>query len=150
HKRVVSFKNKAQANAWPKGPYKAYSRFYLPLNAEFKSIKVNDLELADEQIIKSVELERQVVGVLTETAVKAETRLQLEYSLPYQEQTPFTYVFFDQKQPGARETSPRVFLQYAPDLSPTLIAPQAEVQGDVIIFNPSKDIGHMFVGVTFE
>ena len=150
HKRVVSFKNKAQANAWPKGPYKAYSRFYLPLNAELKSIKINDLELADEQIIKSVELERQVVGVLTETAVKAETRLQLEYSLPYQEQTPFTYVFFDQKQPGARETSPRVFLQYAPDLSPTLIAPQAEVQGDVIIFNPSKDIGHMFVGVTFE
>ncbi|MBU1966833.1 DUF4012 domain-containing protein, partial [Patescibacteria group bacterium] len=150
HKRIISFKNKAQTNAWPKGPYKAYTRFYLPQNAQVKSIKINDHELGLEQMIKNQELNRQVVGVLTETAVKAETKLQLEYSLPYQQQTPFTYVFFDQKQPGARNSSPRVFLQHAPDLSPTLIAPQAEVQGDVIVFNPSKDTGHMFVGVTVE
>ena len=150
HKRVISFKNKAQTSAWPKGSYKAYTRFYLPLNAVVSSIKVNDSQIEDEQIIKSFELGRQVVGIVTETPVKSETKLQLDYSLPYQQLTPFTYVFFDQKQPGARETSPRVYLQHAPNLSPTLIAPQAEVQGDVIVFNPSKDIGHMFVGVSFE
>ena len=90
------------------------------------------------------------MGVLIEVAVKSELKLQLEYSLSHDYQTPFTYTFFDQKQPGARDISPRIFIKHNPDLSPILIAPQAEVQGDVIVFNPSKDRCHVFVGVSFE
>ncbi len=150
HKRVITFKNKAQTNAWPKGPYKSYVRFYLPEQSEFKNIKINGHEVDLEQIITRKELERQMVGVLVEVTVKSELKLQLEYSLPHEYQTPFTYAFFDQKQPGARDVSPRIFLKHEPDLSPTLIAPQAEVQGEVIVFNPSKDRGHVFIGASFE
>jgi hypothetical protein len=150
HKRVITFKNKAQTNAWPKGPYKSYVRFYLPEQSEFKNIKINGQEVGLEQIVVRKELERQVVGVPIEVAVKSELKLQLEYSLPHEYQTPFTYAFFDQKQPGARDVSPRIFLKHEPDLSPTLIAPQAEVQGEVIVFNPSKDRGHVFIGASFE
>lgn len=150
HKRVINFKNKAQTNAWPKGPYKSYLRFYLPETANFEQIKINDQVVDEKQLIFQNQLGRKMVGVLIEVAVKSELKLQLEYSLPYQQQSPFTYAFFDQKQPGARDASPRIFLQHNPDLSPTLIAPQAEVQGDLIVFNPSRDIGHLFVGASFE
>ncbi len=150
HKRVITFKNKAQTNAWPKGPYKSYVRFYLPEKSEFKNIKINNQNVSSDQLIIKNELKRKVVGVLIEVAVKSELKLELEYSLSHEYQTPFTYTFFDQKQPGARDISPRIFIKHDPDLSPSLIAPQAEVQGDVIIFNPSKDMGHLFVGVSFE
>ena len=150
HKRVVTFKNKAQTNAWPKGTYRSYVRFYLPPEAELKSLLINNKVIPAENLKIKKELNRLLVGTFIEVPVKTEGELQLEYSLPHQEQAPFTYAFFDQKQSGARETSPRIFIQYEPDLSPTLIAPQAEVQGDVIVFNPSKDAGHMFVGVSFE
>jgi hypothetical protein len=150
HKRVISFKNKAQTNAWPKGSYKAYVRFYLPEQSELASLKLGGQEIPHEELILKREAGKNLVGALVEVAVKSEVKLQLEYSLPYNQQTPFTYVFFDQKQAGARNVSPRVFIKHAPDLSPTLIAPQAEVQGGVIVFNPSKDSGHLFVGATFE
>jgi len=150
HKRAITFKNKAQTNAWPKGPYKSYVRFYLPEKSEFEDIKINGLSVDRSNLTIKTELGRKVVGVLIEVAVKSELKLQLEYSLTHEHQAPFTYTFFDQKQPGARDISPRIFLSHEPDLSPALIAPQAEVQGDVIIFNPSKDDGHMFIGVLFE
>ncbi len=150
HKRVITFKNKAQTNAWPKGPYKSYIRFYLPQESDFKDIKINGQSINLNEISIKEVASRKVVGVVIEVAVKSELKLQLEYSLPHQHQTPFTYAFFDQKQPGARDVSPRIFMSYEPDLSPTLIAPQAEVEGEVIVFNPSKDHGHVFVGVSFE
>jgi hypothetical protein len=150
HKRVIAFKNKAQTNAWPKGSYKSYIRFYLPDQAEFEDIKINGQSVALDKLTIKEELGRNVVGVLIEVVVKSELKLQLEYSLTHEYQTPFTYSFFDQKQPGARDVSPRIFVTHEPDLSPVLIAPQAEVQGEVIVFNPSKDSGHMFVGASFE
>lgn len=152
HKRVVSYKNEAQTNAWPKGPYRVYTRFYLPQRAVSVEVKIDGRQLSRDQINIELEqgLERKVVGVMTETEVKTKTQLELTYTLPYDQTTPFTYVFFDQKQPGTRDVSPRVFLRHAPDLTPTLIAPQAEVQGDVIVFDPSQDTGHMFVGASFE
>jgi hypothetical protein len=150
HKRVINYKNKAQIDSWPKGPYKNYLRFYLPLEAEKVKIYLNSQRLADGSLIVKNELGRKVVGVLIEVGVSSEVKLELDYSLPYSKQTPFSYIFFDQKQAGARDVSPRVFLQHSPDLTPTLIAPQAEVQGEVIVFNPTTNSGHMFVGATFE
>ncbi|MBT3249664.1 MAG: DUF4012 domain-containing protein [Candidatus Pacebacteria bacterium] len=150
HKRVITFKNKAQTNAWPKGPYKSYLRFYLPEESEFKSIEINGQNIGLDNLTIKKEFGRKMVGVLIEVVVKSELKLQLEYSLDHDQQTPFTYAFFDQKQSGARDVSPRVFLNHDPDLSPVLIAPQAEVQGEVIVFNPSRDTGHVFVGVSFE
>ena len=150
HKRVIIFKNKAQTNTWPKGAYKSYIRFYLPEKSDFKDIRINGQSVELSKLMIKKEFGRKVVGVLVEVAVKSELKLQLDYSLPYEYQSPFTYAFFDQKQPGARTVLPRIFINYDPDLSPTLIAPQAEVQGEVIVFNPSKDSGHAFVGVSFE
>ena len=154
HKRVISFKNKAQTNAWPKGPYRAYIRFYLNKDATISKIYFNNKKIGQDKITLSQTEKNQVVGVVIEVPVKSEAKLQLEYSVPIKQRSPFSYTFFDQKQPGARDVSPRVFLQYDPDLSPTLIAPQAEVQGNLIVFNPSQDQGqnqgNLFVGASFE
>jgi len=151
HKRVVTYKNKASSNAWPKGSYQALVRFYLPLNAQLDQITINDVIINQENIFKDQTTRRSIYGVLVETPIQQESKLELTYTVPHDHQTPFTYAFFDQKQPGAGDISPRVFLTHAPGLSPTLIAPQAEVQGEVIVFNPSSNnTGHMFVGATFE
>lgn len=150
HKRVVSFENKASNNVWPKGPYQAYTRFYLPKEVENIRVLINQEELSTESYTVATASANLILGMTSSTPVGQQTEIQLEYTLPHEENTPFAYAFFDRKQPGAREFSPRIFLKHSADYSPTLIAPQAEVQGDVIVFSPTRETGHTFVGAEFE
>lgn len=150
HKRVINYKNKAQSNAWPKGPYRAFTRFYLPENIDLESVEFNGQKIALNQLNLKKSGKLLVLGVPLEVPVNSELEVVLNYSLPYGENTPFTYTFFEQKQSGVNQPSPRIFLSYHPDLSPTLIAPQAEVQNRVIVFDPSEKLGHTFVGASFE
>ncbi len=150
HRRLITYKNQAPSNTWPKGPYQAYTRFYLPSEAQLEEVKINQQTVNPSELTTATLNDQLIVGVYTKTPVGDKTELEISYSLPYSQPTPFTYVFFDRKQAGARESSPRVFLNHSPDLEPSLIAPQAEVQGEVIVFNPSKSTGHTFVGATFE
>jgi hypothetical protein len=150
HKRAITFKNTAQSNAWPKGPYRAFTRVYVDPTAMLTAITVDGKALPADQITITQENSRLVWGIVTETPVQKETKIEVTYTLPHSQTKPFTYVFFDQKQPGARDVSPRIFMTHDPRLTPTLIAPQADVQGNVIVFNPSVDTGHLFVGATFQ
>jgi hypothetical protein len=150
HRRLITYKNQAPSNNWPKGPYRAYTRFYLPSEAQLGEVKINQQVVGFNDLVTASLEDQLLIGVYTNTPVGDKTELEISYSLPYEKQTPFTYVFFDRKQAGARESSPRVFLNHSPDLQPTLIAPQAEVQADLIVFSPSKATGHTFVGATFE
>jgi hypothetical protein len=149
HTRSIVLNNSAFSNAWPKGGYKAYFRMYLPLNITSLSIKV-DGEVIDENSYEIIKGENyNLIGILIETPIKTEKKVEINYVLPIEFSLPYSYVFFNQKQPGTDGLLPEVIIKHDPILSPTLIAPQAEVQGNSIIFsNLGED--HTFVGVSFE
>lgn len=149
HFREITLSNKAFSNAWPKGLYKAYFRLYLPLNIDSLLIKVDGEKIADDKYEITKQENHQVVGLLIETPIKNEKRIAISYVVPIEFSLPFSYAFFNQKQPGTDGVLPQVIISHDASLSPTLIAPQAEVQGNSIIFD-NLDEDHTFIGVSFK
>ncbi len=149
HQRVVTFQNTAKTNSWPKGGYKAYIRFYLPEGAELGSLALDGKDVPADKIKQYQESGKKVVGFLLEVPVDSTAQLELNYSSPLSSETPFSYVFFNQKQSGTAETPTTVKIVAPSRLMPTLIAPQAEVSDNTIIFDDIQE-KHSIVGVTYQ
>lgn len=149
HQRIISYENTAQSNSWPKGSYKSFIRFYMPLDASFISLSVDGVELPANQIVSRDENGKSVVGALFEVPVKTKKQMILEYSVPVSLETPLSYAFFNQKQAGTAQTPVTVKVVAPSSLQPAIIAPQAEVVDNTIIFADVND-KHSFVGVQFQ
>lgn len=149
HHRTITWKNTATNNSWPKGAYKAYTRFYLPQEAQLNQLVLDGVALTANQYSVSLEQDRLVVSVLTETPVQHTSRLELEYQRPNPFGSALAYSFFEQKQPGAKNTNYKVVFHAPAGVDPLLIAPQAQVAGQTITFTPPTT-GHTFVGARFE
>lgn len=149
HSRTITLENTAFSNAWPKGGYRAYFRMFLPQNITSLSINVDGVVVNESEYEIIEKKGYKQVGILIETPIKTEKDIRIDYVLPIEFAAPYSYVFFNQKQPGTDGVLPQVVVKHNPDLSPTLIAPQAEVNGDNIIFNSLPE-DHTFVGISFE
>lgn len=149
HTRRISLDNTAFINAWPKGVYKSYFRFYIPSKIDSLSIKVDGQTVNEDKYEIIKQKNNQLIKFLIETPIKTEKNIEISYVVPMEFSLPYSYVFFNQKQPGTNGVLPQIIIKYDSILSPTLIAPQAEVQGNSIVFD-NLDEDHAFVGVSFK
>lgn len=150
HQRIITYQNESSTDTWPQGAYKAYVRFYLPEKAKLKNIIFDSKTITRGKIRQYKESGRRVVGVEIEVPVSSTKKLELNYSTPLPtEKTPFSYVFFDQKQPGTSGTETTVRLVSPSQFAPVLIAPKAEVLDNTIIFEDIQD-KHSMVGVSYQ
>jgi hypothetical protein len=151
HRRTINFENTAQLDAWPKGPYKNYMRFYLPATASKPTIMVGGAPLADAQITKTQENGQTVLGFMVEVPIQSKKQVVLEYSIPLTttSEADFSYLFFNNKQPGTGETPFLLRILPAPSLRPQLIAPQASVAADGIVFTKPSDETSIY-GIQFS
>ncbi|MCA9368710.1 DUF4012 domain-containing protein [Candidatus Woesebacteria bacterium] len=149
HTRTIQIENTADINAWPKGDYRSYYRFYLNSNAQVTEITINNKKLGKADLVERVEQGRSMVGFLVTVPIQAQTEVVLKYSIPLSGEAAYSYAFFDQKQPGAdRQTS--VTIVPFSGLKPAKIAPQAEVTPGGIIFDTENRKSHGFYGVEFR
>lgn len=147
HVRTVVWNNAATSNSWPRGTYKSYVRFYLPISAELEELKVDGKLVSPSEIIEDTYNNRKILGTLVEVPIQKQAKLELRYQTSLQETTQDrAYAFFDQKQPGIELQPTTVTINHGPQMTPKLIAPQAEVRGDSIVFNSDKQ-EHFFAGV---
>jgi len=145
HTRIVEYNNTAQSNSWPKGPYKAYVRYYLAPNSEFSQLLVNGSPISVQNLVVSREHGRTLVGATITVPVGASVTTQLEYVTPLTTKSGSSaYVFFNQKQPGTNAAPLAVTLSYPPELQPEKIAPQAEVTDTAIIFSDKEEKSRMY------
>lgn len=149
HQRTITLNNEAFSNAWPKGEYRAYFRFFLPEHAQSVSLMVDGQKISEKDVLLAKQGNRLVLGLLTSTPIKTKKTIELSYSLPLEFSKPYSYVFFSQKQPGTTDVLQSVVLRHSPDLSPTLIAPKANVSSNVINFHDLAE-DHAFIGVSFK
>lgn len=149
HQRTIALNNEAFSNAWPKGEYRSYFRFYLPEHAQSVSLTVDGQKIAEKDVLIAKQGNNLVLGLLVSTPIKTKKNIELSYSVPLEFSSPYSYVFFSQKQPGTKDVLQNVVLKHSPDLSPTLIAPKADVSGDIINFHDLAE-DHAFVGVSFK
>jgi hypothetical protein len=149
HTRIIKYQNTSQSNAWPKGAYKAYVRFYLPHGAHIEQVQFGGVIVPTEQLVQREEIGRPVVGVLIEVPTQSDRNLEVVYTTPLVGQEDFSYAFFDQKQPGSNNTSHVITIVPTNGQRPEVIAPQAEFTANGIIFSDITE-GHAFVGSRFE
>lgn len=149
HQFAATFNNTSKTQSWPKGTYKNYLRFYIPQQAYSTRILIDGVQVPAPQLDVATEFERQVIGTLVEVPIQTTVQVQLEYTLPYQAGTEkLNYAYLRQRQPGSGQTAATVSLQFAPELSPTVITPQASVEGNFIKFSDTEHKTNLF-GVQF-
>lgn len=148
HTHTLTFNNTSQSNAWPQGAYNAYTRFYLPQNAQLQEVLLNDQVISDDKIVKTTYDIFSVVGVVSQTPTQKQTTLTIKYSTPLPQENKWAYAFFYQKQAGVPLALSAVEMTHSSTLTPKLIAPQAQVQLGAITFTNFED-DHVFVGVAF-
>lgn len=141
HTRVISFENIAQLDAWPKGAYKNYMRFYLPSAAVSPTIKIDGIAVPNSEITKIQENGQQVLGFLLEVPIKSTKQVTMQYTVPFSfpQGSDFSYVFFNQEQPGNGDTPTLIRIVPSAALSPKIIAPQASLAADGIVFTREDD-----------
>lgn len=148
HSRKVTFINNAQSNAWPKGTYKSYQRFYIDENAEIEKVSINGSVLREDQVNIQELQNFKEVGVRIDVPIQKQVSVEIDYSTPHSTSGGFSYVFFNQRQPGKSGDPLRVSIEHSNDLKPVLIAPAAEVYGNVITF--MDEVNSSIFGVEFE
>lgn len=150
HVRTITFENTAQSDAWPKGTYEVFTRLYVPTSAQLGSILVDGSPIGQSDMITRDEEKHKVIGFYAEVPIKSSKKITVSYSVPYKNpDSEFTYAFFEQQQPGSGYTPFTLSVETLTGFSPTLIAPQAEINGNVVSFN-KKDIGPGYFGIKFK
>ena len=145
HLRTVEYKNTAQSSSWPKGPYKAFVRYYLAPGSQYERLLINGSPISIQDLSLTTEHNRTLVGAVITVPVGGTLTTQLSYSSPHNLSTSSSsYVFFNQKQPGTGEAPLKVSLSYPPELQPERIAPQAELSDTTIDFSDTEEKSRMY------
>lgn len=154
HTRIITYENTAQSNAWPKGAYTSYQRFYLDKDAEIQSVEINGSPLVREQLVVEQLGELQSVGFRVTVPIKSEVVVSLSYSTPLENtqesNESMSYVFYNRKQPGTNSDPFTISITHANDLQPTLVAPSAAITGNIITFDAQTTEDASLFGVKFN
>lgn len=148
HIRTFTLENTAQSEGWPLGTYKTYIRFISEKNTNPKELTLNGKKLEAGKALIYLEKNKKIVGFPLEVPKGTSVTVQYTYETEKLTDEPFSFLFFDQKQPGIKRPQLNTTF-YFPDKKPTLIAPQGTLAGDTLDF-VSEDDDHSFVGVSFQ
>lgn len=150
HTRTVVFDNTAQSNAWPKGTYKSFIRFYINPESTVEKALINGSELSRGQIIESEENGYKVVALRVDVPIQKQLSLDLVYSTPLTKDGSFSYVFYNKKQSGLNNDPFTVQITHSQDIKPVLVAPNATITGNTILFSSQALDDASLFGVKFE
>ena len=149
HKRKIILENSATSEVWPLGTYRSYFKFYLKSDSVLEKIKLNGDEI-NGSLIRNVEGEQgREVSLLVEVKKQQKTQLEITYLVPNNMKTPFSYVFFDQKQAGIFSKETVYNIVFDEEFKPQLIAPQAVYQDRVVSFSNNNE-DHFLFGIDFS
>jgi len=149
HQRTIEFKNTAVTNAWPAGSYKTYLRLYVPTEAKIEGADIDGTPVPIGSMSIGGERDKKYFGFLVEVPIQKTVRVNIRYGRAHSFSSNFAYSFFDQKQAGTPDEELKVEVILDSSLKPDIIAPQAEVQGNIISFSTLRD-QHTFVGIKFR
>jgi hypothetical protein len=148
HLRKISFNNKAKSKFWPLGTYKLYLRLYFTPEAKMNTIKLDGKPISKDKIVSYLDHNKKVVGTLIEVPSDSKRQLIFNYTTPFQVNQKDSYMFFDQNQPGVEYEANSLIVKHSSTLTPELVAPQADVEDNLILFDQEKN-SHNFVGLHF-
>lgn len=82
HQHQILYQNQSPADIWPAGPYKTYTRIYLPKAAQNPTVRLNDAPIATTALSLSATSTHQVIGLYYEISPQQTTTLDIQYTTP--------------------------------------------------------------------
>lgn len=149
HQRKTQLSNTATTTAWPSGQYSTYVRWYMPLKNVLDEVVINGIRVDQNKLRISQEHGMQVVGVLTEVPIQTSVNIEFNYHQPIAQALPYSYFFFDQKQPGTELETYQVVVEQPVGSSVVRLAPNALIESPTLTFEPDKT-GHRLTAVQFK
>ena len=141
HERKVFYKNLAKTTTWPKGDYKAIVKIFVPPKTTNPAVFLDGKRLPFEfkRGKDQALLEFEIV-----VPVNSARELLVKFNTPVLTQENLSYLFFDQNQPGSKDDVYTLKIINDLNLKPKLIAPQAEIKENEIIFHQTQDKNLLF------
>lgn len=146
---TIYYENTSRSREPPGGDYKNYVRIYLPLEAEVGQVMVkeegkNGRILGGEDLNLKTAFGKKEVGFLVtvEVGKKAEIELKYRQKINLSEANNFSYLSYVQRQSGFGETPMKTEVNLPTGWVVMAAEPQANVEGQKIIFDGSleKDV----------
>ena len=149
HQRTTKLTNTATSTAWPSGQYDVYFRWYVPNDAVFESISLDGVQVDASAIRSYSDHGLRVIGYRTQIPILQSRSIMLSYRRPIQTTLPYSYFFFDQKQPGTALDSYQVIVHHPADETVVRLAPNALIEDGQLTFEPEVE-GHRLTAVQFK
>ena len=150
HRRITKLSNTSTTTAWPSGRYSTYVRWYVPSGSVLESITIDGTEVGRKAITSYQDHGLTVFGTMVEVPISSESTVVIEYRRPLAQSLPYSYFFFDQRQPGTTLDSYQVVVE-KPANSATVVrlAPNALIEDTQLTFEPDTS-GHRLTAVQFK
>lgn len=149
HQRKTQLSNTATTTAWPSGQYSTYIRWYMPLKNVLDEVVINGIRVDQNKLRISQEHGLLVVGVLAEVPIQTSVNIEFNYHQPTTQALPYSYFFFDQKQPGTELETYQVIVEQPTGSSVVRLAPNALIESPTLTFEPDKT-GHRLTAIQFK
>jgi len=135
HHLTTTYTNTATSAAWPAGPYKNYSRLYLPSGSVLASLSLDGQRLSPQDITITSEHDRLIIGFLVEVPISTSVVVDVEYQVGILSENSPTYSFYWQKQSGTTPDPLTIYLNYPSFLTPGIVSPAATLNSQQLQFN---------------
>lgn len=144
----LTYENSGKSDVWPGGPVPNYVRIYLGNLSVLQKIEVNGVVIETSNIKIEKYNDYQMIGFNIEIPTQSITTVSMTYTEP-----PISageaFTFFWQRQAGVGNTPLTLSLKAHNSLIPTLVAPEASLSSDQIVFRFAGN-QHAFAGVKFK
>lgn len=138
---IITISNTSPDATWPGGVYHNYSRIYTPLGTKLQTIKINGVNIDQNQITTSIESGKTVFGFINVTNPGEKTTINLTYTLPEKLPlgSPTAYQLLVQKQSGTKSDPITTNITYPDGLQPAITLPEQLLNTGVITHTSTLD-----------
>jgi len=139
HQLTATYHNTSTSSSWPAGPYKSYSRLYLPADAVLDDLIIGGESVKKDQLDRFLEHDRRVFGYLLEVPTNSTLEVVVRYHLtnPLPTHSPL-YSFYWQKQSGTAPDPLTITLNHPLYLEPVVVSPPSPPSPQQLQFDLSN------------
>lgn len=135
HTHSITWQNRAQTQAWPKGDYRVYVRLYVPRQVTSVSATLNGIPVSAQEIMRQSSQNTEEIGLVVVVPIKEKATLEVTYTTPMNlNKAVASYLFYQVRQPGTTTNLAPVTINHPESWRVDTVAPEPESLSPALVF----------------
>lgn len=135
HVHSITWENRAQTQAWPKGDYRVYLRLYVPRQVSMVSATLDGKPVAQQEIRRVSNQGSEEIGLVVVVPIKEKATLAVTYTTPLSlTEDLSSYLFYQVRQPGTTTNLAPVTINHPQNWHVATVAPEPESLSPALVF----------------